>query len=321
MPRRGKWEQHPELLTHQSRDGVIAARDLESLGLDPRTIYRNCLPGGPWQRLLPGMILLHNGDPTRRQRALAALLYGGPQAMITGAEACRWYDLRVPAEFPAADVHLLVPHERRVLSSEYVIAERTRRLPRAWARQGLSLAPLVRATTDAVRRIRAEEPVGHLLVEAIQHGRCSPADLANELDVGTKRGTAIPRRLLNEWTDLRSVAEIRAKKLAARLPSGPSHWNVSLRAADGFIGRPDAWWDDVALAWEIDSFEFHFTRDGYARTLRRNNRYAAAGIKVVQTLPASIRDTPEEVLRELNAAYTAAAARPRPSVHLTEQAA
>jgi hypothetical protein len=235
--------------------------------------------------------------------------------MITGAEACRWYDLRVPEEFPAGDVHLLVPHERRVLSSEYVIAERTRHLPGAWIRHGIPLAPLVRATTDAIRRIRAEEPVGHLLVEAIQHGHCSPAGLVNELNTGTKRGTALPRRLLNEWTDLRSVAEIRAKKLSARLPAAPSHWNVGIRAASGFVGRPDAWWDDVALAWEIDSFEFHFTRDGYARTLRRNNRYATAGIKVVQTLPASIRDEPEQVLRELEAAYAAATARRRPPVY------
>lgn len=321
MPRRGKWDQHPELLTHRSREGVIAARDLQSLGMAPRTIYRKCLPGGPWQRLLPGIVLLHNGDATRRQRALAALLYGGPGAMITGAEACRWYDLRVPDEFPVLDIHLLIPHERRVLSSEYVVAERTRRLPGAWVRRGLPLAPLVRATTDAVRRIRAEEPIGHLLVEAVQHGHCLPVELTRELDTGTKRGTAIPRRLLKEWTDLRSVAEIHAKKLATRLKTGPSHWNVSVRSAGGFVGRPDAWWDEVALAWEIDSFEFHFTRDGYARTLRRNNRYAAAGIKVIQTLPARIRDTPEEVLRELEAAYAAAADRPRPPVYLAEQAA
>ncbi|UOX86459.1 hypothetical protein MUY14_32560 [Amycolatopsis sp. FBCC-B4732] len=321
MPRRGKWEQHPELLTHRSREGVITARDLQSLGMDPRTIYRKCLPGGPWQRLLPGIILLHNGGVTRRQRALAALLYGGPGAMITGADACRWYDLRVPDEFPAQDIHLLIPHERRVLSSEYVVAERTRRLPGAWIRRGLPLAPLVRATTDAVRRIRAEEPISHLLVEAIQHGRCLPAELTSELDVGTKRGTAIPRRLLKEWTDLRSVAEIHAKKLSARLTTEPTHWNTGVRTASGFVGRPDAWWDEVALAWEIDSFEFHYTRHDYARTLRRNNRYAAAGIKVVQTLPTQIRDAPEEVLHELESAYAAAAARSRPPVYLVEEEA
>jgi len=252
---------------------------------------------------------------------MAALLYGGPQAMITGAEACRWYGLRVPEQFPASDVHLLVPHQQRILSSEYVIAERTRRLPGAWIRQGIRLAPLPRATTDAVRRIRAEEPVGHLLIEAVQRGFCSPAGLGSELDEGTKRGTAVPRRLLKEWTDLRSVAELHAKKLADRLPVRPSHWNVDVQASVGYVGCPDAWWDEVALAWEIDSFEFHFSRDGYARTLRRNNRYAAAGIKVVQTLPSQLRDDPEGVLQELASAYAAAAARPRPAVFLAQQAA
>ncbi|WP_410625171.1 hypothetical protein [Amycolatopsis sp. cmx-8-4] len=321
MSTRRNWDEHPELLKRHARDGVIRAQHLESLGMHNRTIYRRCLPGGPWRRLLPGIVLLHNGESTRRERVVAALLYGGSRAMITGAEACRWYGLRVPEQFPASDVHLLVPHGQRVLSSEYVVAERTRRLPGAWTRQGIPLAPLVRATTDAVRRIRAEEPIGHLLIEAVQHGHCSPTGLASELDEGTKRGTAIPRRLLKEWVDLRSVAELRARKLADRLPNPPTHWNAGIQSAGGYVGCPDAWWDEVALAWEIDSFEFHFTPDGYARTLRRNNRYAAAGIKVVQTLPSSLRDDPDGVLQELADAYTAAAARPRPSVFLAERAA
>jgi hypothetical protein len=55
-----------------------------------------------------------------------------------------------------------------------------------------------------------------------------------------------------------SVAEIDAQKLAARstvLP--PFRWNVPVRDERGaFIAIPDAWADDVALAWEIDSYEF-----------------------------------------------------------------
>ncbi|MEC3981235.1 hypothetical protein [Amycolatopsis sp. H20-H5] len=116
---------------------------------------------------------------------------------------------------------------------------------------------------------------------------------------------------------LRSVAEARAKTLSRRLPVPPSHWNAKIQGPDGrYLGRPDGWWDEIALAWEIDSIDFHFTKDGYARTLERNTRYAAAGIIVVQTLPSRLDKDPAGVLAELEAAYRTAASRPRPPVHL-----
>ena len=290
--------------------------------MNSKVIYQKCLPGGPWQRLLPGIILLHNGEPTRRERAIAALLYAGPNAVITGAEACRRYGLHVPEQFPETDVHVLVPHQHKILSSEFVTVERTSRLPDPWQREGIQLAPTVRAATDAVRRIRVEEPIGRLLVEAIQRGRCAPQELMRELDRGTKRGTALPRRLLEEWLDLRSVAEAHAKDLSRRLLVPPTHWNPEIRDASGrYVGCPDGWWEDVGLAWEIDSFDFHFHRDGYARTLRRNNRYSAAGIMVVQTLPSRLRDDPVGVIEELEAAHRAAAAQPRPAVFVIGKAA
>jgi hypothetical protein len=322
MPKRGRWAQHPELLNELSRERVVRALSLESLEMSSKVVYRRCLPGGPWQRLLPGIILLHNAEPTRRERLIAALLYGGPQAMITGVAACRQYGLHVPNEFPASEVHVLVPHERKLLSSEFVTIERTLRLPGPWLREGIPLAPLVRATTDAVRRTRAEEPIGKLLIEAVQRGRCSPEAIRRELDLGTKRGTAMPRRLLTEWAELRSIAEARARQLSGRLPVPPSHWNPAVYDAAGkYIGRPDGWWENVALAWEIDSVEFHFYRDGYARTLQRNNRYAAAGIVVVQTLPSRVENDPDGVLEDLRAAYQEASTRPRPPVFLADEAA
>ncbi|MFE0025389.1 hypothetical protein [Amycolatopsis sp. NPDC059021] len=321
MNKRGRWAEHPELLRERSREGVIKAMTLESLEMGSKVIYNRCLPGGPWQRLLPGIILLHNNTPTERERALAALLYASPTSMITGIEACRLYGFRVPAS-SGNNLHMLVPHHLKVLSSEFVTIERTRRLPEPWSRDGLPLAPPVRATTDAVRRLRKAEPIEQLLIEAVQRGRCSPAALAMELDRGTKKGTAIPRRLLSEWADLRSIAEARAKTVARDLPVLPSHWNTEVYDANGsYVGCPDAWWDDIALAWEIDSVEFHFYRDGYARTLKRNTRYAAAGITVVQTLPSRLKDDPKGVLTELLAAYRAAAGRPRPAVAIARKAA
>ena len=73
--------------------------------------------------------------------------------------------------------------------------------------------------------------------------------------------------------------------------------------------------DDVALAWEIDSYAFHLSPQQYARTLERHARLTAHGVAILHTLPTRLRRQPLQVLAELRAAYDHAAARPRPDVH------
>lgn len=315
--KRGSWSNEPAALLGRSRLGAIKVSSLIELGMDSGTVYRRCLPTGPWRRLLPGVILMQNAEPSADQRVAAAGLYAGPNALIMGLEACRRHGLRLPS---SADVHMLVPHGRKIRSCEFVTVERTHRLPGAVLRNDVPLAPLVRATLDATRRIRASEPVANLLIEAIQRGRCSPVALARELELGSPRGTAIPRRLLAEVERLRSVAELHARRIGKRVQVPPSHWNVEIRKDGQYVGEPDMWWDDVGLAWEVDSYEWHFSATGYANTLRRNTRYAGAGVLVVTTLPSRLLRDPVGVIAELEAAYAAAAARPRPDVFVVQSA-
>src|SRR6185369_3721212 len=115
------------------------------------SIYRRCLPGGPWRRLLPGVILLHPTEPTDEQRLRAALIRGGDSALLTGLWALRRHGLRQIPE--PDDVHILVPDAREITSSGFVLVERTTRLPGSVTRGGLPLAPVYRAALDAARRI------------------------------------------------------------------------------------------------------------------------------------------------------------------------
>lgn len=267
--------------------------------------------------MLPGIVLLQNSAPTEDQRAAAALLFAGPKSAITGVQACRRLGLRT-TDLPADNrIHLLVPHEHKLLSSAFVTVERTRRMPEPVLRRAVPVAPLVRSVLDAARSLRTRDPVAKLLIAAVQQGHCSINALATELELGSTRGTAIPRRLLTEISDLRSVAELHARRVGEQLNTAPTHWNTDLFGPNGhYIGCPDGWWDDVALAWEIDSLEFHFRSADYKRTLERNTRYAAAGVAVVQTLPSRLLEDPASVICELESAYQAASQRPRPPVHL-----
>ncbi|MGB7363378.1 MAG: hypothetical protein WA931_10110 [Rhodococcus sp. (in: high G+C Gram-positive bacteria)] len=88
-----------------------------------------------------------------------------------------------------------------------------------------------------------------------------------------------------------------------------------------FVARPDLWLDDVAMAWEIDSFAHHLDLADHERTMERRSRMQSAGIVVVSHLPRTIRDNPELVLAELHAAYKMACERTRPPVRIAESSA
>ena len=312
--KRGTWNNDPELLIENSLHGAIRVGRLAELGVPPDTAYRRCRPEGPWRRLLPGIVSLHKGPPGPDQLVAAARLYAGEDAVLTGEVACRTIGLR---NVPESDtVHLLTPHDRKVHSSGFVVIERTHRLPSPQRRVGLPVAPPSRAVLDTARRMTEVRPARALITESVQRRFTTVGQLTAELAQGSSRGSALPRRVLAELaTGQESVAEIDAQLLWQRSGLPAPVWNRRLVASDGrFIAKPDGWFDDVGLAWEIDSLACHLGAGDFDRTVARNGRYAAAGILVLQTLPTRLRTEPDAVIEELRAAYRAAAAKPRPDV-------
>ncbi|SEP92618.1 hypothetical protein SAMN05216188_101938 [Lentzea xinjiangensis] len=297
-----------ERLRERSDLGVISITTLRALGV--ANPWPKCRPGGPWQRMHPGVVLLHNGPPTRDQQLTAALMRAGPGAVVTGAEACRRHGL--PAR--GREIHVLVPGSAR--GSGALVVERASPMPPSSDMGGFPVVSAARAVVDACRQLRSADEATALVAAAIQKGRCTPETLA--LEARTNRyGTKLVREVLRELGRAESVAERDARRLSRKIGLTTPHWNATIVDADGVvIGRPDAWFDDVGLAWEIDSRAFHYEPQDYERTLTRNSRYAAAGILVVQTLPTRLRDCPEAVARELKKAHRAAAARPRPPVQI-----
>ncbi|MDN5861092.1 MAG: hypothetical protein L0H84_21010 [Pseudonocardia sp.] len=302
-------------------DGVASVRQLVAFGIAERTVYNRCLDGGPWQRLLPGIVLLSTGPPTEQQRAVAAVLLGGPEALITGIEACRRYGVRRgPAKVAATQVQILVPRWRQLRSVGHVHVERTGRLPLAQMRGGLPLAPIVRASNDAARQLRSAGDIAELLSDPVQRGLCTVAELAVDLDQGSRRGTAMPRAVLRELSvGARSAAEAAARRLwvAARLPD--ALWNVEVCNARGdVIGIADCWVDDVAMAWEIESSEWHLSPGHHTRTVERAAGFVAAGVVYTASKPSRIHKDPRSVIATLRATHRVAAARPRPAVRVGE---
>ncbi|WP_199441289.1 hypothetical protein [Umezawaea beigongshangensis] len=307
-----EWSGEASELAAHGRQGVIALSTLRRLGVPEHVVEERCRSGGPWRWLLPRVVLLSRAEPSTRQRVEAALLHGGHESVVTGFEAARLQGMgRAP---DLGVVHLLVPPDVEVADAGFVVVERTKFLPSVVIRSGMRLAPPVRAVLDGLRRITEASAVRPLLVEAVRRKLGTLEDLNREVENAARRGQPLPPHVvLQVRTELLTVAEADTTAIWRRagLPAAQRRVAVYDRAGK-FLGMPDAWCGEVALAWELDSYEAHHGAAEHAELLRRNTRYATAGVVVVQTLPSRLRDDPDAVIAELRAAYEQARARPHP---------
>jgi hypothetical protein len=294
-------------------DDVITAQELVRLGVAESTVYRRCRPGGPWQLLAPGVVLLNNGTPTRRQLVQAALLHAGADAMVTGLDAARAHGLR-RGELPA-HVHVLIPETRQVRSVRNIVVERTERLPTPpLVRDGLPVAPIQRCILDAVRRLRKESDIAALMTEPVQRRMILKETLEDELERGCRRGTATPRKVLRAINDgVRSAAEFDVRGWWLSQPElDPVRFNVALFDEHGtFLGIADIYAEDVGLVVPVDSVEQHFTTpEQVALTERQHRAYRSAGLHVLGVRPSRVRTDPGGLLRDVLDALRVASALP-----------
>ncbi|NHC45036.1 hypothetical protein [Motilibacter aurantiacus] len=161
-----------------------------------------------------------------------------------------------------------------------------------------------------------------LVAESVQRLRCEPRDLVVELAAAQRRGSRLARMALDELlAGVRSAAEADARAALRAAGVRAPEWNVPLYDADGeFLGIVDGWYDDVAVALEIDSMEFHFTAEAHKRTQRRQAGLAAARVLVVPVAPGDVRRRPGSFSRLVQGALEQAAGRPRPDIRRSPQA-
>ncbi|MFI2350215.1 hypothetical protein ACH492_24835 [Streptomyces sp. NPDC019443] len=302
-----------------AQDGLATSRQLAALGWAPSTIAHRCTSGGPWQRVLPRVILLQTGAPSARQRLRAALLYAAEGALLTGAAALALYGVRATGPLtPVGPVDVLVSGTRNPRSRAYVRVHRTQHSYRRLPIEGLPCAPLPRAATDAIPYLTGQNAVTALLAEVVQRGRCSLAELTTALR-STHRASdpRVATTIEGLTAGIRSVAEAQARRLLRESDIPDPVWNQDLYLPDGtFLARPDACWPYAGVVLEIDSREWHLSPGDWERTMARRNRMARHGLIVLSASPSQLRDSPEEITTALRDALATGSARTRPAVHL-----
>jgi hypothetical protein len=293
------------LFPHQ----VARAADLVNLGLTGALVKRRCSPGGLWQSLLPGVVLLTNAAPTREQLVQAALRYAGKDSVVTGQDALALHGIR--AAFPRGRVHLLIPSSQVLRSSADILVERTPAPPRPVLRHGLLTAPLARAAVDAARQMHTRAMVSVLLTEVVFQNAVRLDELNSELVVGGRRGASLPRQVLHEiGARIRSAVASSARELIQRAGLPPPQWNVPVDDAMGNpLGTVTGSWQDKKVAWDVHAFDFDPAPASYPIALKRGSRLAASGHLVLHTPAAQIRANPTGVIADLRATFDQALTR------------
>jgi len=310
MPRTARPDGLDELLEKQF--SVASRGQLLTLGLTDYAMQYRVRQGGPWQILLPGVYLTVTGVPSLGQKEMAALLYAGPGSLITGPMALMHHSIRSGSAVNDV-IDVLVPAGRQRISTGFARLHRTTQLPARAASSGpvrLALAP--RAVADTARQLTDLRDVRAVVADAVQLGRCTVSQLAEELRNGPIKGSAKFRSVLAEVAEgIRSTAEgdLRGLIVTARLPM--PLFNPSLYADDVFLGKPDAWWPDAGVAGEVDSRAWHLSPEDWDRTRRRHDLMGAAGIIPLHFSPHELRREPAMVVQRIRDALTNGLARPR----------
>lgn len=320
---------------------VLTVTELHAHGVPDAETNERCLPGGPWQQILPGVVLLHPGPPTSEERLHAVLMYAtrertarvpsqaGPEgsagsagsaqhgAVITGLAALALHGFSAPPPLTALNtIDVLVPRLRRVRSTGCARIVRTAALPAPQQVAGLPVAPVARALADAVAELTDAVAVRRLLTEAVRGGHCEPSAVVRELTEA---------RLLNRphvvdavdslLAEGRAIAEERLYAMVRDYGLPAPLWNVDLRLPGGpHLGGVDAYWPEQAVALELDT---RAARQGPGQDedalsseyARKREHLERLGITVVPVSPRRLRDAREQQAAVVRTALMASADR------------
>ncbi|MBV9025950.1 MAG: hypothetical protein JO362_19665 [Streptomycetaceae bacterium] len=300
----------PRPLVHLERTQrrVMSIRELRAHGVPADVLAERCRPGGPWQQILPQVILLHSGPATGEDRAHAAILYASrpphgqhcrSDALITGLAALALYRFEaVPPLIGLDRIDVLVPRQRRLRDAGEVKIRRAHSLPHAETVRGLPCAPVSRAIADAIAGLEDDPAtVRALLIESVRAGHCESGAVVKEL--AAARLLSRPHvvdavdALLAEG---RTIAEDRLYEMVRCFELPDPVWNVDLRVPGGpYLGGVDAYWPDHAVALELDARAPQLDDDVlWAEYARKQEHLERLGISVIRVTPKKLRESLEQ---------------------------
>jgi len=272
---------------------VATVGQLTSVGLN-REFIANRVRTGRWQRPLPRVIVAHSGPLTADQHRRAALLYCGPDAVLSHESAATLLGLRVEERL----VHVTVPHGAPRRSVGFVAVHQSRARPAIRLMGGLPCTGIARAVVDVACGLRALDDVRALVTDAVQRGLTTINAIRAEADRAPRHSPAHLRLALEETTaGARSVGEAHFLRLVKSAGLPMPELNVRIDVGGRHLNA-DALWQEWMVIVEIDG-KGHMKESQWEYDLQRQNILHTAGYIVLRFTIRRMRLDPERVTSEL----------------------
>ncbi|MDQ1748623.1 MAG: hypothetical protein QOD07_2886 [Frankiaceae bacterium] len=286
-----------------AQDHVLHRRQAYALGMTRDGIaHRERFAG--WQELLRNVFLSHPGEPSHRQRLVAALLYGGPDVAVDADDACVFHGVR--AVRPSDDVVRIVgPAMSTARSHSFVVVRRTRAEFDVVRTDLLRYVDPATAAIASARLRRDPRRVLAILSDVVQR-RIAGVDALVRAHVRASPRNARPTDLALRQlrSGVHSVGEADFRLLAeasAVLP--PLLYNPLLRLPDGRLISPDALAVDAGLVHEVNGRSTHAREDLFVDMQVRHDTMTVAGLVVLHNAPARLVREPRQVINEFERCY------------------
>jgi hypothetical protein len=312
MPRRCVTDHRlPGLIAHQ--DYVVHRDQALAAGLSAASIsYR--LRSGQWQLLLPDVYLTHPGEPARRQRLVAALLFAGPDSAIDGVDACRFHGVKSVAA-DADRVHVVAPLGTAARSRGFVVVRRTTVPFRVVATEAVRYVEPAVAVVAATRRMRQPRAVLAAFSDALQRQVTTYDELLHAHIQGPPRNSRAADAALGQLASgVRSAPEADFRRLAEASPLLPVvEYNVWLRLSCGRLVCVDALIRTSGLVHETNGRSAHAREDRFEDLQERHDALTASGFIVLHNTPRRLRERPREVIAQVERCQAMYAGRGMPA--------
>ncbi|HTX32426.1 MAG TPA: type IV toxin-antitoxin system AbiEi family antitoxin domain-containing protein [Solirubrobacteraceae bacterium] len=284
--------------------GVVGRWQLLSAGFSAGVI-RGLVRRGHLHPVHRGVYAVGHRRLTRKGRWMAAVLAGGPDAVLSHRAAVELWELR-PGSSGRIDV---------------TVPGRTRR-----GQRGIRV--------HNVRRLHPDDRdvVDGIPVTSVHRALLDYAEIARHqqlrlgIEAAERREIFDLRQLEALYARARGRRGVKALKAVVAELRGPAPWTQSelerrflalLREhgfpepatnvlIHGFLA--DCWWPEARLVVEIDGYEFHKSRKQFEENRLRDTKLQLEGIRVLRVTQARIEFGTAELLSDLRRALPASAA-------------
>jgi hypothetical protein len=254
--------------------GLFTVEQARAIGIPRQTIAYHSEAGGEWERVLPSVYQLAQLAPDSRRPLLAALLWAGPDAVLShrsAASLLRFDGIGEPQP------ELCTTNSK---TAEGVIVHRV-----AVPRRDIATTGMLRHT-NAVRtvvdlaQVLDDDTLEFVVESALRTNRRRERELLAATQMSRRGSRTLARVLARRGPGTpatESELETRYIQLLRRADvPPPTRQHNAFDELGRFLGRLDLCWPEARLWVELDGREWHDRPDALFRDRRRQNDIVAA---------------------------------------------